>query len=330
MAELAETNIFKKLDNGFAVSFYSRYYKKFLFASSDLIGGDNVLEAHESASDDRNFFIPKKISDKTYTLFSKYYQKYLFGSADISGGNNVIELHATTEDDRNKWQLAVEPNLVDTVSLYSGYYKNFAFTSSDIKGGDNMVELGATKEERALLQVIFSKPVSEELSDLTYNITLGQILKAPPIVAKTITLTNQQSVTNSLTSVFEYSVEESKSWGNTTSAEVGVSTTVTCGVPFIAEGKISISAKVSNSFNFGESTKTTKKISESVVVSVPAKSSVRTDLVVSLATIDLPFTANVTTIFADGTKLSYKIADTFKSVSAYDVKVVYGKATPLV
>ncbi len=61
-----------------------------------------------------------------------------------------------------------------------------------------------------------------------------------------------------------YTVSETKEWGNSTSVELGVKTEVKSGVPFLAEGKVEISATVNNTFNFGQSSTVEKKQTETV------------------------------------------------------------------
>jgi len=114
----------------------------YLFVSSDTSGGDNIVEAHSSNNDDRNWFTFESTGSGTpqysYCIFNHAINQYLFVSSDTSGGDNYIETHSTSSDTRNTFILSeVAPKMW---TIYNPASTKLLFVSSDTKGGDNIVE----------------------------------------------------------------------------------------------------------------------------------------------------------------------------------------------
>jgi len=325
-----EAAILSRLTSKWPVQFYSQYYKKFMFASADKDGGDNIVEFHETGTDDRNFFVPSLVGEKVFKFYSPYYKKYVFGSGASLNGNYMVELHENSED-RTSFQVEFVSEAVNTVRLKHQYSDQYLFASADLKAGDNVAELSnkGLVEDRQLLQLSFAKVSTQKITDMQYNLDSSKVLSLPPLVLTSNTVVNKTDAEVTKTSKFEYSITETKEWGNSTSVELGVKTEVSCGVPFIAEGKVEISATVNNTFNFGESSSTTKTFSEEVPIKVPAKSSIRVDMVAQQGSMDVPYTATVTMFFDDGTNISTKISDTYSGVSSYNTTTVFNKVEPL-
>lgn len=324
------------------MSFYSNYYKKYMFASADKDDGDNLAEFHAS-TESRNYFTPALVSGTdTFTFYSEYYHKYMFGSATKRGdspANQVVELHSDSND-RTQWQVlpVKKDKYINLVRLRNTYYDTCLFASADLSDGDNVAELSNDKmsgsvnsdyDQRQDLQVIFGQPVGQQLTNLTFDIDAGKLVSLQPLVLTSNTVVNKDDTPVTKTSHFSYSVSQTTQWGESTTVALGVKTTIESGIPFIAEGKIEISASVTSTSNYGESTTTTKSFSEDIPITCPANSSVKVDMVCQQGKLDVPYTATVTMVFDDGTRTSFQIKDTFSGVSSYNVTTVFNKPVGL-
>ena len=65
-----------------------------------------------------------------------------------------------------------------------------------------------------------------------------------------------------------YSTTEISTWGSASSVGFEVATSVECGVPFVSEGKVQISASIQNLFTYGESMYITREKLQMVNVKV--------------------------------------------------------------
>ena len=89
-------------------------------------------------------------------------------------------------------------------------------------------------------QYIVTKPVKRYiLKDISYKIDNRQLLSQKPEVLATTSLTNEGlTLTDSATRVVSYSYQETHSWSQTFGLEIGVSATVTAGVPEVSSASV--------------------------------------------------------------------------------------------
>ena len=87
---------------------------------------------------------------------------------------------------------------------------------------------------------VVGKPAKKYIiTNIEYLLDQRDVLNQDPEVLATTNLINRGSTEQELTRELSYTVEESVSWSNTVSLEVGIETEVKTGIPVIAEGKVS-------------------------------------------------------------------------------------------
>ena len=208
----------------------------------------------------------------------------------------------------------------------------------------------------AYIQYIISKPVQHYyLTNLEYKIDARQILGQEPQVLARTTLINNAGLVQEVSRQITYSYEETYTWSHTTGLEIGVSITVTAGVPQLASTSVSMFYCISNckwckiwpqlllfhlqvttsvtakySYTTGGSHKETKTDSTTAKIRVQPRSSVVATITSKRYTMDVPFRATVTPQFTDG---SYGAAFTyegvFEGVQVNDVTVTYSPDVPI-
>lgn len=97
--------------------------------------------------------------------------------------------------------------------------------------------------------------------------------------------------------------------------EIGVTTSFSCGVPVLAEGKVEVSAKVHTNLKWGSTNTTTQSWQATVNLVIPPRSKMRVIATVTQTLMDVPFT--VTWKSKLGKKITNK--GTFTGLSSSDL-----------
>jgi hypothetical protein len=173
------------------------------------------------------------------------------------------------------------------------------------------------------------QPVAYYVTNVKYDIPDAVLSGAAPYVAGSITLTNASSVSQSTNQSTSIAVSETSSWSNTVGGKIGVKTTFKTGIPFIAEGKVEVSAEISESYTWGETKGTTKTVGTQVTVNIPPHSQITASFVAQRQEVNIPYSCVWTTDFSNGTKKEEYVTGTYKGVLVTAVTVSYGPDTPL-
>lgn len=163
-----------------------------------------------------------------------------------------------------------------------------------------------------------------EIAKIVYDLDNAKITahSEPEIYRQTVH--NNTGTPQTSTISGDSSVSETSGWSDTLGVKVGVSTTFTCEVPFIFEGKVSVSAEVSNEFTWNGSTTKTKSWGFSTPVTVPAHKICICLVHVSKDTIVVPYTMTGTVVFKSGVRLSgQKVKGTYSGNCAHDLTVTF-------
>ena len=91
------------------------------------------------------------------------------------------------------------------------------------------------------IQYIISKPVQHYyLTNIVYKIDARQILSQEPQILARTTLINNGGLIQEVWRKVTYTYEETYTWSNTVGLEIGISVTVTAGVPQLASSLVNM------------------------------------------------------------------------------------------
>jgi hypothetical protein len=126
-----------------------------------------------------------------------------------------------------------------------------------------------------------------------------------------------------LTQTFTNTTTDSGSWGFKVGGKVGVKTTAKTGIPFLLEGKIEISGEVNLEYTWGSAYQTTRTITSTANVTLPADVTVANAYVLQYSTqLVVAFTMDVLVTYMDGDQAEVKgIAGEFTGVHGTDLVV---------
>ena len=147
----ASSNVVERMANS-RVRFriYNPSYKEWLYVSTDILRGDNMVESHPYELDERNEFILEKHNRSgIYRIYNPAYKMYLFVSNDQKKGDHVVEAHGVQNinEDRNGFRFFSVDTGGGTFKIYNPYYEEYLFVSNDTEEQDHVVESHPRRHE---------------------------------------------------------------------------------------------------------------------------------------------------------------------------------------
>jgi Clostridium epsilon toxin ETX/Bacillus mosquitocidal toxin MTX2 len=133
---------------------------------------------------------------------------------------------------------------------------------------------------------------SLELNDIEYNLTAAKITRmGGPRESVSQVARNDTDVQQDATLTMSVTKTKSTSWKTSTTLKIGAKTTFKCGVPSLAEGKVEVSAELTQGFEWNETTSESKTETVSLKVIVPPHKRFIGRCTWSDSTISIPYKA---------------------------------------
>lgn len=170
--------------------------------------------------------------------------------------------------------------------------------------------------------------VDIEISAIDYDVALAKIIKTTPADLYRQSVTNNTSQTQTSSISGSESVTETSGWSDALAVKVGVSTSFKTGIPFIAEGKVTVSLDVTNTYTWNGSTSRSKTWSFNTPVSVPANTTYVALIAATVTTISVPYTMSGTLILQSGARVPGLISGLYTGSNSHDLTVTYIKQDP--
>jgi hypothetical protein len=144
-----------------------------------------------------------------------------------------------------------------------------------------------------------------------------------PINVASATVHNQTSENQQMSVTFEKSVTSSYTWGVEAGISIGVEASFKTGIPFVAEGQVTVSTELSFSASFGEEHTTSETFSYTAEVSVPSNTAIKAKASATTSIVSGKYTANFIKNWAHAGAIIQPISGTINGLTAYDVEVDY-------
>ncbi len=171
--------------------------------------------------------------------------------------------------------------------------------------------------------------VDIEISAIDYDVISAKIIKTTPADLYRQSVTNNTTQTQTSSISGSESVTETSGWSDSLAVKVGVSTSFKTGIPFIAEGKITVSLDVTNTYTWNGSTSRSKTWSFNTPVSVPANTTYVALIAATVTTISVPYTMTGTLILKSGARIPGIINGLYTGSNSHDLTVTYIKQDPV-
>ncbi|XP_014861316.1 PREDICTED: natterin-3-like [Poecilia mexicana] len=167
------------------------------------------------------------------------------------------------------------------------------------------------------------------ISDVSYFINKAIIIKGLPTTLQSSTTVNHGLSPVIQTVSLTKTTTDERWWDISSSVTVGVTTTISTGIPFIVSGNIEISAETTHTFSGGHTW--TEQISHSVTLqlTVPPNHSCTVKMVGYQYKMEIPFTAHLKRTYEDGETRSVIISGTYHGVQVGEIRVEVEPCQPL-
>lgn len=149
-----------------------------------------------------------------------------------------------------------------------------------------------------------------------------------PINVATQIVDNQTIETQEASISFTESVSSTFTWSAEAGITVGAETTLETGIPFVAEGKVTMSLEVSFAYTWGEEKSLTREFSYQANVSVPSNSSIIASATASSYQLSGSYTADFIENWYHAGAKTKQIKGNINGLSAYNVEINYNTKTP--
>jgi Clostridium epsilon toxin ETX/Bacillus mosquitocidal toxin MTX2 len=239
--------------------------------------------------------------------------------AIMQDDGNFVVYRRTPDDKQEPWW---------ATGRHEPQGKFFAIMQDD---GAFVVYRGTRDDQRAALwdTNAVDPVVGYEISSIDYDVNAAKILQSGPAELYRQIVRNDTKETQSSTISGSKSVAETSGWSDSLAVKVGVSTSFKAGVPFIADGKVTVSLEVTNTYTWNGSTTQTKTWGFSTPVSVPPHTVIVCLVSATISTIAVPYTEKGTITFKSGTKMSRRILGTYTGTTSHDLTVTFLQRDPV-
>jgi len=170
--------------------------------------------------------------------------------------------------------------------------------------------------------------VDIEIVNITYDINNATIIHDSSLEIDRLYVKNDTDEEQTSSVSGGESITESRGWSDSLGVKIGVTTTFKTGIPFVVEGKVTVSAEVSDTFTWNGSNTRTRTFTFTTPVKVPPHQARTCVVVVSSAMISVPYALDGYAVLKSGNKTPITVKGVYTGTNAHDVEVHIIKVDP--
>ncbi|KAK2630837.1 hypothetical protein QOZ80_8BG0660120 [Eleusine coracana subsp. coracana] len=297
-----------------------------LLGNNDKPGGDAHkfsvinLQGHMFSVDDIGDPTVRNVihtnSDGTIRIYSSHYGKYWRGSPTWIWGDS--------DDTTSKNRATVfQPVLLgDGAKCALKNLGNNKFCKRlTYEGKVDCLNAGVTTISKYAQMELHEAVLSRRIYGIEYRLDDVNIHDQKPRTFYSKTIVNKTSRPYKSKLTIAYNVTTQTKWDSNVSLKVGVKTTITAGIPEIAQASVEISSEFSGSYTWGESLSETEQHSNEEEVEVPPNSEITVRVVATEGNCDIPFSYYQEDLLTTGERVVTKMDDgIYTGVNSYGFK----------
>lgn len=177
----------------------------------------------------------------------------------------------------------------DTIALRNMANKLFCIRLST-EGKINCLNAGSSTINISTAKFKVSELIiSRKIDNIRFRLMDSRVYDEKMLVMVSSTYTNRGNSTQEQTIQLSYTNKRSSSWNNSLSLTTSVEATITAGIPFIEEGKVTVGAESSAQHAWGEIVESEENVTISYKVSIPPRTKVTVRTVTTRGVCDVPF-----------------------------------------
>lgn len=173
--------------------------------------------------------------------------------------------------------------------------------------------------------------IKKEIIDVKYDITKAVIKQTSPEIAARQYVENNSYDSSTISRIgYVYKKSETGTWNNTVGVEITIGMSFEAGVPFIASANFEIQISTSYSHEWGGSKSIEKEINGQLEISIPPRKKGTVSLIVSKASMDVPFTYTTRTRYLNGEIVEKNnINGIYRNLESYLIQGDTSELTPI-
>ncbi|MGH6795698.1 MAG: ETX/MTX2 family pore-forming toxin [Methylocella sp.] len=246
------------------------------------------------------------------------------GYADRLAGKLPGEFKAVMQGDGNFVVLNTKGNVPLWSTDTSGQKDNWAVMQDD---GNFCIKRKGEIKENAKWNTGKTDKVDEkniELKEMVYDRLNAKVTpNGKPKSAGSNTAINKTKTEQTSTLTMAYTKTTSKGWKTTTTLKVGAKTSVKCGVPGLAEGKVEVNYEQSQGFEWNQTTTESEAVTVSLPVKVAAGEGAIGKVIWNESTIAVPYRMKGMATFASGKKAPVSVNGMYEGIVTHDIDTMW-------
>ena len=171
--------------------------------------------------------------------------------------------------------------------------------------------------------------VDVEISSIEYDVAGAKTLHSAPSELYRQVVTNQTTQPQSSSISGSSSVSETSGWSDSLAVKIGVKTSFKTSIPFVAEGKVTVSVDVTNTYTWNGSKTTTKTWGFNTPVTVDPHRTIVGLISSTLSTIAVPYTLKGTFILKSGIRIPGSVKGLYTGSNSHDLTVTFIQQDPV-
>lgn len=161
--------------------------------------------------------------------------------------------------------------------------------------------------------------ISRKIDFVNFRLLDARIYNQNIITMVTKSVTNDTQESNTATLSLVRRETKSSTWNASVSLMLGVTTTITTGVPLIAKGEIEISTEFTSEYQWGGTVTTETEVESVYTITVPPMSKVKVSVLATQASCDVPFNYTQRDTLMSGEQVVYNKDDgVYTGINSYN------------
>lgn len=204
-------------------------------------------------------------------------------------------------------------------NIYAIKSSNGNFVAVYDKNGMHNLKADRNSIDRYCKFKIEEPIIKKEIINIKYDISKAVIKQTSPEIAARQNVENNSYDSNTISRIgYSYKKSETGTWNNTVGVELTVGMSFEAGVPFIASANFEVQISTSYSHEWGGSKTIEKEINGQLEVSIPPRKKGTVSIIVSKASMDVPFTYTIKTRYLNGEIVERKdINGIYRNLESY-------------
>ncbi|KAK3121656.1 hypothetical protein QOZ80_8BG0658210 [Eleusine coracana subsp. coracana] len=163
--------------------------------------------------------------------------------------------------------------------------------------------------------------LSRRIYDIEYHLNDVNINNLRPRTFVSRSIANNTNRPHSSTLNLSFSVTTERRWDSSVSWKIGVTTTISAGIPALANGSVEISNEFRGSYAWGSTQSETKEQSIEENIDVPPETQVTVSVVATEGTAEIPFSYYQEDLLTTGERVVTRMHDgIFRGVNSFGFK----------